>query len=378
MIFLILIASYAVLIGCFIFGLDRLKNISKILNREESSQTSTPFSIVVPFRNEAERLPALLRSIAALAYKPEYFEVILINDDSTDDSVKIIKEFAREFPVLIISVVDNIRTSIAPKKDAITTAIDLAKHEWIITTDADCLLPRLWLQSFHSFILKTKVEFIVAPVIYKTSSSFIDQYQLLDVLSLQGITMGSFGLGTGLLCNGANLAYTKPLYKALNGFENNKHIASGDDIFMLENVQSQFPEKVGYLANKEAIVTTFPETSWKALISQRVRWAKKTGKQKSSLIKLIGLIVFAVNLTILLLPFYLFLYQESLWFGISALILKIIIDYLLLQKSGQFFGRNISVVHVFIHFYSYALVSTWVVLKSLFTNYTWKDRLHLH
>jgi cellulose synthase/poly-beta-1,6-N-acetylglucosamine synthase-like glycosyltransferase len=378
MIFLILIASYTVLIGCFIFGLDRLKNPSEILNREGSSQPFTSFSIVIPFRNEAERLPALLRSIAALAYKPEYFEVVLINDDSTDVSVKIIKEFVREFPVLTISVADNIRTSIAPKKDAITTAINLAKHEWIITTDADCVLPVSWLQSFHSFILKTKLEYIVAPVIYKTSSSFIDQYQLLDILSLQGITMGSFGLGKGLLCNGANLAYTKTLFKALNGFENNKHIASGDDIFMLENVQSQFPEKGWYLANKEAIVTTFPETSWKALISQRVRWAKKTGKQKSSLIKLIGLIVFAANLAVLLLPFYLFLYQASLWFGISALILKSIIDYLLLQKSGQFFGRNISVVHVFIHFYSYALVSTWVVLKSLFTNYTWKDRLHRH
>ena len=376
MIFLIIIAAYALCIGYFIIGIDTLKIPSEITNTEELAKPFTRFSIVIPFRNEAEKLPGLLHSLLKINYPKDCFEVLLINDESTDNSLKIIEAFKQKNLSLVIDVYNNKRLTAAPKKDAITVAIDKAHFEWIITTDADCLVPSSWLASYHNYITKHQVAFVAGPVIYKTSNSFIDQYQLLDMLSLQGVTIGSFGQGKGLFCNGANLAYTKTLFKSINGFDNNNTIASGDDVFMLENAKAQFPEKVGYIKSRLAIVETFPETNWKKIIAQRTRWAKKTGKQKSIFTKMLGLIVFLSNGSILLLPFFILTFPYLLWLGLSAIFLKVLIDTLLLKKTAGFFSRRISVVLVLSHFYVYAIVSTWVVLRSPFISYTWKGRSH--
>lgn len=378
MIYLILILCYALMIGYFYLGIDKLPLASENVNIENSAHPLTTFSIVIPFRNEAERLPGLLQSISNLNYPKECFEILFIDDDSTDYSVNIIEHFIEKHPLITVTLLKNNRVSAAPKKDAITTAMGQAVFKWIITTDADCLVPKQWLNAYHDFILKNKVEFIAAPVLYKTSKSFIDTYQLLDNLSLQGVTIGSFGNKNGLLCNGANLAYTTSLFKALSGFDDNLHIASGDDIFMLEKALNTFPKKVGYLKSKEAIVLTFPEKGWKNLISQRVRWAKKTGKQKNMLIKITGALTFLANLFVLVSPLLILITYRQIGFILSGVVLKTIVDYLLLNKTGQFFGKHISVVQVIKHLYVYACVSCWVVIKSLFTNYTWKERSHRH
>lgn len=378
MIVLSVILIYAGVIGYFILGFDKLKITSEIMNNEELVKPLTSFSIVVPFRNEAENLPGLLHSLAKLDYPKDCFEILLIDDESTDDSRRFIAAFKEKNPTIILEIYNNERLTTAPKKDAITVAINNVKFEWIITTDADCLVQGSWLNCFHEFITTNQVSLVAGPVIYTTSNSFLDQYQFLDFLSLQGITMGSFGHQKGLFCNGANLAYTKTLFKAINGFTNNNTIASGDDVFMLENAQAQFPEKVGYLKNRLAIVETFPENTWKNLIAQRTRWAKKTSKQNNLFTKLLGLIVFFTNIIVVLLPLLIGGQSIPIWTGISALVLKVLIDYLLLQKTGRFFSQRISVVQVFIHFYVYAIVSTWVVLRSPFISYSWKGRSHRH
>ncbi len=376
MIPLFIIIVYAAVISYFIIGFDRLKMTSEILKTEKPALPFTQFSIVIPFRNEAKNLNGLLQSLAKINYPKDCFEILLIDDESTDGSIDIIEQFKAKNPSITLNIYDNVRHTAAPKKDAITTAIKKSNYEWIITTDADCILPVFWLQSYHNYIANHPVSFVAGPVIYKTTNSFIDQYQLLDLLSLQGITIGSFGQGKGLFCNGANLAYTKTLFNALQGFSNNSTIASGDDVFMLENAQAQFPEKIGYLKSRLAIVETFPENSWKKIITQRTRWAKKTGKQKNIITKLIGVIVFLTNLYVLLSPLIILVYPKFIWVGIFALVSKVLIDFMLLQKTARFFGRHISAVRVITHFYVYAMVSTWVVLRNPFISYGWKGRKH--
>ena len=82
------------------------------------------------------------------------------------------------------------------------------------------------------------------------------------------------------MCNGANLAYTKTLFKAINGFEGNTNIASGDDVFLLEKAIKRNKNTVHYLKNTDATVFTKPVKNYSALISQRKRWASKTGQSK--------------------------------------------------------------------------------------------------
>ena len=127
------------------------------------------------------------------------------------------------------------------------------------------------------------------------NNSFLHHFQQLDLASLQGATIGSFGIKKGFMCNGANFAYTKSFFQELKGFEGNHAIASGDDVFLLQKALSKYPEKVAYLKSKNTIVTTKPVNDWKSLFYQRVRWASKTTSYQSIFGKRLGLLVFMMN-----------------------------------------------------------------------------------
>ena len=116
---------------------------------------------------------------------------------------------------------------------------------------------------------------------------------------MQSATIGGFGIGVPILCNGANLGYKKETFLKLNGFDGNDHIASGDDLFLFEKFIAENKKNVKYLKSKAAIVTTFPVKSWRDLLNQRTRWAAKTGSSSSVNIKLIGLLVLLTNLAVM-------------------------------------------------------------------------------
>ncbi len=105
---------------------------------------------------------------------------------------------------------------------------------------------------------------------------------------MQGITIGGFGINFPFMCNGANLAYKKQRFLDLNGFDGNNHIASGDDVFLFEKFKKSNPDCVWFLKSKNAIVTTFSVNSW----------AAKTGNFNSVKVKLIGLLVLLINISI--------------------------------------------------------------------------------
>ena len=275
---------YAILIVSLTIGFSKVKEF-----RSKSNKEVTSFSVVIPFRNEAKNLSHLLESISKINYSNELVEFILVDDDSSDNSVAIIDDFQNTR--MTIRVIKNIRTSNSPKKDAITTAIAIAKNNWIVTTDADCIVPENWLNSLDSFIQENNSKMVVAPVNYKTENNFLEQFQLLDFMSMQGTTIGGFGIDFPFLCNGANFAYRKDEFLKLNGFEGNNTIASGDDIFLFEKFIKADKKSVHYLKSKHAIVTTNPTETTKQLIQQRLRWASKTSNYKYWFAKLVGLIV---------------------------------------------------------------------------------------
>ena len=331
---LLITLAYLVLIGSFVYGFDKL-NPFKLYD----VPSETKFSIIIPFRNEAENLPNLLKSASSLAYPNHLFEIIFVDDASEDDSVGIIKKRI-ETSKLDIIVISNKRTSNSPKKDAITLAISHANHEWILTTDADCILPKYWLDSFDAYIQKTNASCIVAPVAYQITSGFLNRFQCLDMLSLQGATMGGFGIQKPFLCNGANLGYKKVLFDTLNGFDGNTDIASGDDIFFLEKAINKHPNHVHYLKSEEAIVTTITQPTWRQLIAQRIRWAAKTTSYNNWFGKLTGFIVFAMNAMVIaniLLVILSIIPPNTL---IYILFIKFNIDFLLIYKTASFVNQK--------------------------------------
>ncbi len=336
------------------------------------------FTIIIPFRNEAENLPKLVYSLQNIKYPRHLFEIIFVDDASEDDSVSILancltSKLNVENP-LNFRIIENSRFSKSPKKDAITKAVKISHFEWIVTTDADCAVPSTWLNCLDNYIQNKEVNMICGPVFYAADANFIQKFQQLDGFSLQAVTIGGFGLQKTLLCNGANLAYKKEVFQQLSGFEGNNHLASGDDIFMMEKISKAFPNSVKFIKSADMVVTTNGQKTWKAIINQRIRWASKTSKTKGFLPKLLGIIVFFINL-LLIIGLFVCIFQSHflLSYGIFILI-KLGVDYVVLAQSSKFFNKQI---HIFLFFKSaiiYPLLITITVIASFSGRYNWKGR----
>ncbi|WP_460217713.1 glycosyltransferase [Psychroserpens sp. MEBiC05023] len=371
-IILIISSVYLILIGSLVFGFDKITEFQLT-----DSAPKTHFSIIIPFRNESHNLSTLLSSIAQLHYPKSLFEIIFVNDDSTDDSVKKITSVLIDTHKLNnISITDNIRQTNSPKKDAITTAISLAKYDWIVTTDADCELPKYWLDVYDSYCLKNNCNMLVAPVTFKLANSFFQRFQLLDILSLQGATIGGFGIKKPFLCNGANLAYKKEIFQVIKGYDGNSDIASGDDIFLLEKVLIHNKDSVQYVKNNHAIVFTNPQPNFINLKEQRVRWAAKTTSYNNAFGKLVGFIVLLMNALLICLPLLYVLHIINSKTLIYTFAIKFLIDFLLLFKSSRFFNQDQYLPSFLFSSFIYPLFSVYIAFIAMFKGYKWKGRVY--
>mgnify|MGYP003624249741 CR=1 FL=1 len=370
LVFLGITIIYLLLIVSLIYGFEKIK-----LFKLTSLPSQTLFSVIIPFRNEANNLPQLLESIKSLKYPKHLFEIVFVDDDSEDDSAELIMGFlanARND----IKVIPNERTTSSPKKDAIATAIKQAHFDWIITTDADCTLPKYWLDGFDECIQQTQPTCIAAPVTYRSNSSFLNRFQVLDFLSLQGATIGGFGIQQPFLCNGANFAYKKEAFIAVKGFGGNSHIASGDDIFLLEKMGKHFPKQVQFLKCEHAIVTTSSQSSWKALLAQRIRWAAKTSSYNNWFGKFTGLVVLLMN-ALILIGVLLAIFGVLNWKILFYLVfIKFNIDFLLILKTATFFNQREVLPSVLFGFLIYPFFLVYVVCLSVFKGFKWKDRYY--
>jgi glycosyltransferase involved in cell wall biosynthesis len=296
----------------------------------------------------------------------ELFEVILVDDESEE-------RFQVPNFKFQITITKNIRVSNSPKKDAIVTAMQIVNTNWIITTDADCTVNKNWLLTLDNYIQLHDVTMIAGAVTYDCDDSFLHHFQQLDLASLQGATIGSFGIKKGFMCNGANFAYTKSIFQELNGFNGNDGIASGDDVFLLQKAIAQFPEKVHYLKSENNIVITKPSNDWKSLFYQRVRWASKTSSYQSTFGKGLGILVFGGNLCLVL--------GLSCWvLGLVSFpnifllfALKFSVDAILIYKANYFLNKT-KMRYLVLSSLLYPFFSVSVALYSLFGKYEWKGR----
>ncbi len=368
---LIIAFLYFLLIIALIIGFNK---VSTFLVKNES--TNQTFSIVIPFRNEAQNIRDLATSLNNIQYSKEHFEVLFINDASTDNSVPLLTEFIIQNKNW--KLLDNERKSNSPKKDAIYTAIKNAKFDWILTTDADCEVSENWLKAYNSFIINNQsIQMIAGPVTYKTNASFLQNFQNMDFLSLIGATIGAFGINKPFLCNGANLCYHKKAFFAVNGFEGNDTIASGDDVFLLEKMIATYPTDVMYLKSNEALVITKPETTFKGLLNQRIRWASKTSATSNWFGKITGILILLMNLCII---YGFILLREASCFQIVTsaflpiFILKISLDYVLIQKTTRFFQANKKIKFYLLSAIFYPFFVVFVIFSTFFKKYDWKGR----
>jgi cellulose synthase/poly-beta-1,6-N-acetylglucosamine synthase-like glycosyltransferase len=365
---IILVGAYCMFILLYRYWWEKLKQFTI----DDVFIPSVDFTIIIPARNEAKNIAACLQSIQQLNYPLNRFEVIVVDDFSEDDTAAVVQGFEN---VKLIHLKDVVKEKInSYKKKAIETAIENARGDYIVTTDADCIVPKNWLWNFAWMIERDRCEFIAAPVAMKEESSFIKLFQSLDFLSLQGITAASVGAGFHSMCNGANLCYSKKAFTAVNGFKDADHIASGDDMLLMHKIVKQFPGKVAYCNSAESIVLTNPVETVREFFRQRIRWASKADKYDDKRIFWVLLLVYLVNVFFVVLVVAGF-FQTGLWILLAAcLFVKTITELLLMIPVASFFKKEklllwfplMQPFHIV-----YTVVAGWL---GKFGSYEWKGR----
>ena len=271
------------------------------------------------------------------------------------------------------TMIETVRISGSPKKDAIARAIPIVANEWVLTTDADCAFSKNWLRVLNDYILENGPSMVAGGVAYRGKNSILNIFQRMDFTSLQGATIGAFGLGKGFMCNGANFAYTKAAFKELSGFEGNGKIGSGDDVFLLQKAVAKIPERVHYLKSIDNIVSTKPVSGLRELFYQRVRWASKSVSYESDFGEILALVVFLGNVCIIGLAILSVCgFLDPIYF-LALFLLKFSVDYILILQANSFLNKGRFIFPIFSSIF-YPMFSVAVAVYSLIGNYEWKGR----
>lgn len=228
-------------------------------------------TVVVPVRNEAANLPALLDDLNRQTYAR--FEVIIADDASTDATLAIARTYPVRFTLTALPLPD-IRVA-SPKKRAITASIAIATGTLIVTTDGDCRVGPRWLETIARFYAQTGAKLISGPVTFATEKSVFAYLQTVEGSSLIGSGACTLALGFPTMCNGANLCYEKRVFTEVDGFAGVDHLASGDDELLMHKIAVRYPGGIQFLKQADAIVSTGPHESLRAFYQQRKRWASK-------------------------------------------------------------------------------------------------------
>jgi cellulose synthase/poly-beta-1,6-N-acetylglucosamine synthase-like glycosyltransferase len=338
-------------------------------------QHITKISVIIPARNEALNIKICLESILRGDYPESLYEVIVIDDHSTDDTAQIVKSYSSH-KVRLLSLEQYLKGEQlnSYKKKAIDLAIAKATGDLIVTTDADCILPPYWLSIIASFYEKNTPAFIAAPVSYFGENSFLTVFQSLDFMTLQGITGAAVYKRFHSMCNGANLAYEKKAFYEVNGFADIDLLASGDDMLLMHKIYSVHPERVMYLKSPDAIVRTKPMETWSKFFNQRIRWASKSDKYIDKKIIGVLMLVYLFNVLLVIMTITAF-FIPILWYWLLGIgVVKIIVELLFLFPVADFFGKK-KLLWWFIpsqpFHILYIIVAGWL---GKFGSYKWKGR----
>lgn len=370
---LALLILYAFLIAFYDKGWKTLPSFNE--EDMENFVPSIKISVIIPARNEEQNIGTCLQSIVAQNYPKELFEVIVVNDHSTDDTEDVVQRFAGQ-NVKLINLADHVSAGLnSYKKKAIEIAVSKSSGDLIITTDADCFAGENWLRSIAAYQLKTQAVLIAAPVKIILKKGLLSFFQSLDFLILQGITGASVHRRFHSMCNGANLAYLKSVFYEVNGFKNVDNIASGDDMLLMHKIVTLYPEKFFFLKSQEAIVSTQPATSWKEFFNQRIRWASKADKYDDKRITKVLFLVYFLNLFLLLTLLYTVYNIAFLSYFILLILTKTIIEYAFVSRVAYFFSLN-KLMYYFVPLQPVHIVYTVIAgFLGKFGKYEWKGRV---
>lgn len=240
----------------------------KLKKSNTTLQSSQPgVSIVICARDEADNLRKNLPLFLDQDY-PE-FEIIVVNDGSTDDSELLLTNMKEEYPKLRSTFVPYGATNVSTKKLALTLGIKAAKYDWILLSDADCMPEgKLWISKMARNF-NQGVEFVLGYSPYSTEKTTINRLITYDTLFIALQYLGYTLKGKPYMGVGRNMAYRKEVFFRMKGFASNLQLRSGDDDLMVNAAANAFNTKVEI--SPESITWSEPKKSLRNWFFQKER-----------------------------------------------------------------------------------------------------------
>lgn len=364
------VVLYSVFILVMMLGWLRLPKV----NFQDNYQPKTFISVLIPVRNEAANILKLLKDIESQDFPSDQFEVLVLDDASEDSTAELVRAF-QESSLIQVKLLSAENAKVIGKKGMLSLGLLQAKGELIVQTDGDCRVKPDWLRLLEYIYVTKNARFISGPVKLESGDTFFGKMQVTEFASLIGSGAAAIGLGFPNMCNGANLAFEKAAFEAVNGYAGNEKVASGDDEFLMHKIQAKFPGSIQFLKDPAAIVSTHVQKSIADFLTQRTRWASKWKFYNNLPAQVIGLLVFGTNLVLLLgLLFWASGKIENAEFWLWYL-LKCTIDFVFLAIVLRFMHQVLFLLYFLPWQLVYLPYVIYCALAGLRGRYQWKGRI---
>ena len=335
--------------------------------------------VIIPARNEEASIKDCLESLYKNTYPEHLFKVWVVDDFSTDDTAKVVQRLQQKHANLrLIQMADypSAPGTVAFKKKAIEQAIRQGDAELILTTDADCRVPEDWLLQWAAFFETKDLVMATAPVHLKADDNPLQRFQALDTMGMMLITGAGIQDDWMRMGNGANLAYLRKAYESVEGFKGVYHLASGDDMLLLQKMAAVYPEQIGFVKSRKIAVQTPAEPNYAAFLAQRLRWASKSAQYTEWKVTAALALVFLYCWAIILSLFSIIIQPVSgLVLFLLLFLLKSGTDYLFLKRAAQFFGRkSLLKYYLFSQLHHIGYIALVGLMANVRETYVWKGR----
>ena len=367
-IIMIFAAMYLICIGAFTYGLTLYRH--HVVETHGRASLQHGVSILIAARNEGENIEKLLQSLYYQSFNKEKFDVIIVDDHSTDDTFAVSENFRILHPEMNLKL---LKATGSGKKQAISQALHAAENELVMVTDADCELPQRWIEVMVDYFVNHDLKMLLGPVLLSPADTLFEKLQVLEHLSLIASTAGSAAIGMPVMCNGANMMYDRKAALEVEKERTDMKIASGDDMFLMEQFLKHYgSDSVKFLLDNEAIVKTATMPDLKAFFRQRRRWVSKTKAYTNWKIIATALIVLMFNLSIVFF-FAAGFFIKIFWiFFVLYVILKTLIDFPILRRITNFMKQQKLMFCMLPLEFVYPFYVVFTAVAGLVSNVKWK------
>jgi len=239
--------------------------------RTAATLSVSPFSVsvIVVAKDEEENLPPLFASLESQSVQD--FQIILVSDRSQDGTLDLMKSFARKHGSRV-KVLENTETveNLGPKQFVLEIATAAAQGEILMFTDADCTVPRQWVEKLQPYFEDSQVGVVFGQISLKKEKGFSRSFQAFDQPLIHQYNSATAGLGMPGSCFGNNLVARKAVIEQIGGFRSLGYTLTEDAALATAAAKSGWKVKVS--TRTDTMIETVAQEHWQDLVNQHLRW----------------------------------------------------------------------------------------------------------